>query len=86
MPNGSKVKFPVPGAKGIKSCYTVTYTDGVDGKVVFEDQVSNVVVGSLTPEFCGTPTRAGYTFTGWSPAVEERVTTSITYNATWVKN
>ena len=86
MPNGSKVKFPVPGAKGIKSRYTVTYTDGVDGEVVFEDQVSNVVVGSLTPEFRGTPTRAGYTFTGWSPAVEERVTTSITYNATWVMN
>ena len=86
MPNGSKVKFPIPGATGIKSCYTVTYTDGVDGEVVFEDQVSNVVVGSLTPEFRGTPTRAGYTFTGWSPAVEEKVTKSITYNATWVMN
>lgn len=86
MPNGSKVKFPVPGAKGIKSRYTVTYTDGVDGEVVFEDQVSNVVVGSLTPEFRGTPTREGYTFTGWSPAVEEKVTKNITYNATWVKN
>ena len=86
MPNGSKVKFPVPGAKGIKSRYTVTYTDGVDGEVVFEDQVSNVVVGSLTPEFRGTPTREGYTFTGWSPAVEEKVTKDITYNATWVKN
>ena len=86
MPNGSKVKFPIPGATGIKSRYTVTYTDGVDGEVVFEDQVSNVVVGSLTPEFRGTPTREGYTFKGWSPAVEERVTKSITYNATWVKN
>ena len=87
MPNGSKVKFPVPGAKGIKSRYTVTYTDGVDGKVVFEDQVfPDRVVGTPTPEFDGTPTRAGYTFTGWSPAVEEKVTKSITYNATWVKN
>ena len=86
MPNGSKVKFPVPGAKGIKTRYTVTYTDGVDGEVVFKDQVSNVVVGSLTPEFRGTPTREGYTFTGWSPAVEEKVTKNITYNATWVKN
>ena len=86
MPDRSKVKFPVPGAKGIKTRYTVTYTDGVDGEDVFKDQVSNVVVGSLTPEFRGTPTRAGYTFTGWSPAVEEKVTKSITYNATWVKN
>ena len=86
MPNGSKVKFPVPGAKGIKSRYTVTYTDGVDGEVVFKDKVFNVVVGSSTPGFGGTPTRAGYTFTGWSPAVEEKVTKSITYNATWVMN
>ena len=87
MPNGSKVKFPVPGAKGIKSRYTVTYTDGVDGKPVFDDQVyPDLVVGTITPEFRGTPTRAGYTFTGWSPAVEEKVTKNITYNATWVMN
>ena len=87
MPDGSKVKFPIPGAKGIKSRYTVTYTDGVDGEAVFADQVHpNLVVGTITPKFDGTPTRAGYTFTGWSPAVEERVTKSITYNATWVKN
>lgn len=87
MPDGSKVKFPIPGAKGIKSRYTVTYTDGVDGEVVFEDQVHpDLVVGTPTPEFDGTPTRAGYTFTGWSPAVEENVTQSITYNATWVMN
>ena len=86
MPNGSKVKFPIPGAKGIKSRYTVTYTDGVDGKV-FKDQVHpDLVVGTITPKFDGTPTRAGYTFTGWSPAVEEKVTKSITYNATWVMN
>lgn len=87
MPNGSKVKFPIPGAKGIKSRYTVTYTDGVDGEVVFEDKVfSDLVVGTATPHFGETPTRAGYTFTGWSPAVEENVTQSITYNATWVMN
>ena len=86
MPDGNKVKFPVPGATGIKTRYTVTYTDGVDGEVVFEDKVFNVVVGSSTPGFGGTPTRAGYTFTGWSPAVEETVTNNITYNATWVMN
>ena len=87
MPDGSKVKFPVPGAKGIKSRYTVTYTDGVDGEEVFKDKVfPDRVVGTETPEFGETPTRAGYTFTGWSPAVEEKVTKDITYNATWVKN
>lgn len=87
MPDGSKVKFPIPGAKGIKSRYTVTYTDGVDGEAVFDDQVHpDLVVGTITPKFDGTPTRAGYTFTGWSPAVEETVTNNITYNATWVMN
>ena len=86
MPNGNKVKFPIPGATGIKSRYTVTYTDGVDDEVVFEDKVFNEVVGSPTPQFGETPTRAGYTFTGWSPAVEETVTNNITYNATWVMN
>ena len=86
MPNGNKVKFPIPGATGIKSRYTVTYTDGVDDEVVFEDKVFNEVVGSPTPQFGETPTRAGYTFTGWSPAVEEKVTKNITYNATWVMN
>ena len=87
MPDGSKVKFPIPGATGIKSRYTVTYTDGVDGEVVFEDKVfPNLLVGTETPKFGETPTRAGYTFTGWSPAVEENVTNNITYNATWVMN
>ena len=86
MPDGSKVKFPIPGAKGIKSRYTVTYTDGVDGKVFKDKVIPGIVVGTLTPEFGETPTREGYTFKGWSPAVEERVTRSITYNATWVKN
>ena len=86
MPDGSKVKFPIPGATGIKSRYTVTYTDGVNG-VVFTDKVFNgCVVGSPTPEFGETPTREGYTFTGWTPAVEENVTKNITYNATWVMN
>ena len=87
MPDGSKVKFPIPGATGIKSRYTVTYTDGVDGEVVFEDKViPDLVVGTPTPKFDETPTRAGYTFKGWSPAIEEKVTKNITYNATWVMN
>ena len=87
MPDGSRVKFPIPGATGIKSRYTVTYTDGVDGEGGFDDQVfPDRVVGTPPPEFDGTPTREGYTFTGWSPAVEEKVTKNITYNATWVKN
>ena len=40
--------------------YTVTYTDGVDGEEVFADQVyDNLLSGTATPVFNGTPTRDG---------------------------
>ena len=64
--------------------YTVTYTDGVDGEVVFADQVyGNLLSGDATPVFRGTPTRDGYRFTGWEPAVTDTVTESVTYVAQW---
>ena len=63
--------------------YTVTYTDGVDGEV-FADQVyGNLLSGVATPAFEGTPTREGYVFQGWKPAVAEKVTGDVTYVATW---
>ena len=64
--------------------YTVTYTDGVDGEEVFADQVyGNLLPGVATPAFEGTPTREGYVFKGWEPAVAEKVTGDATYAATW---
>lgn len=64
--------------------YTVTYTDGVDGEVVFADQVyDNLLSGTTTPAFKGTPTRDGYVFAGWKPAVTDTVTESVTYAAQW---
>ena len=36
-----------------------------------------------TPKFGGNPTRNGYTFEGWSPAVSETVTGNVTYVAQW---
>ena len=66
--------------------YTVTYTDGVDNEVIFEDQVtSDLLAGDATPAFNGTPARNGYTFKGWSPAVAETVTDNVTYTAQWEK-
>ena len=45
--------------------YTVTYTDGVDTEEVFADQVyGNLLSGTTTPAFKGTPTRDGYVFAG----------------------
>lgn len=64
--------------------YTVTYTDGVDGEEIFEDQVySGLEAGSETPAFTGTPTREGYEFAGWNPEVAETVTGNATYTAVW---
>ena len=66
--------------------YTVRYTDGVDGKEVFADQVyGNLLSGVATPAFEGTPTREGYVFKGWKPAVAEKVTGDVTYVAVWEK-
>ena len=64
--------------------YTVTYTDGVNNEEVFADQVyGNLLSGTTTPAFNGTPTRDGYRFAGWNPAVADNVTESVTYAAQW---
>lgn len=63
--------------------YTVTYTDGVEGEEIFKDQTYTVEAGKATPAFNGTPTRDGYTFAGWKPAVAATVTGNATYEATW---
>ena len=81
--------WTVVGSNGVTfnvSCeqkYTVTYTDGVDGEVIFADQVSYKKSGEKTPAFRGTPTRTGYVFTGWNPAVAATVTGNATYTAVW---
>ena len=68
----------------VRETYTVTYTDGVDGEEVFENQVtSDIKYGAATPEFDGTPERDGYTFAGWEPEVAETVTETVTYVAQW---
>lgn len=76
-----------------KPKYTITYTDGVDNAVIFEDQVHrNVLEGSATPQFDNgvddthIPKRDGYTFDGWDPTVAATVTKTATYTAQWKKN
>jgi len=65
--------------------YIVTYTDGVGG-AAFANQVKRVKSGDPTPAFTGTPSRSGYTFTGWTPAVTDTVTGNVTYTAQWKNN
>ena len=66
--------------------YSVTYKDGVDGTVFADQTTADLHVGDTTPAFSGTPTRSGYTFTGWQPSVAATVTDNAVYTAQWTKN
>ena len=80
------VTFPVECETEPETTYTVTYTDGVENEEIFADQVyGNLLSGTATPAFNGTPTRAGYKFLGWEPTVAETVTENATYVAQWEK-
>ena len=64
--------------------YTVIYTDGVEGEVVFEDKTfTDLAKDSATPAFGENPTRTGYVFAGWNPEVAETVTDNAVYTAAW---
>ena len=64
--------------------YSVTYTDGIGGTSFADEVTSDLRRGTPTPAFTGgTPTRSGYTFTGWSPAVAATVTANAVYTAQW---
>ncbi len=77
-----------------KATYTVIYTDGVSGEIVFPDEgYEGLQEGNNTPGFTGTTSRDGYTFMGWAPAVNPVVSADdandkneIIYTATWQKN
>ena len=65
--------------------FTVTYTDGVEDAVIFNDQsTSGLLAGDATPAMAD-PVREGYRFDGWEPAVSETVTANVTYTAKWTK-
>ena len=80
------ITFPVECGTEPETTYTVTYTDGVENEEIFADQVyGNLLSGTATPAFNGTPARAGYKFLGWEPTVAETVTENATYVAQWEK-
>lgn len=64
--------------------FEVTYTDGTDKELIFKNQKYTVASGAETPAFVGVPTREGYTFKGWSPAVSPTVGANTIYVAQWV--
>ena len=67
--------------------YSVTYTDGIGGASFADEVTSDLRRGTPTPAFTGgTPTRSGYTFTGWKRSVAATVTNNAVYTAQWAKN
>lgn len=75
------------------SFFTVVYTDGVSGEIIFPDQgEEGQKAGDPTPAFAGDLSREGYTFMGWKPTVnpviaeDDAVDGVITYTATWKRN
>lgn len=67
--------------------FSVTYTDGIGGTSFADEVTSDLRRGTPTPAFTGgTPTRSGYTFTGWEPSVAATVTDNAVYTAQWTKN
>ena len=70
----------------VNTTYTVTYKDGVDGAAFRDQTTTGLHSGDPTPAFSGTPTRSGYTFTGWQPSVAATVTDNAVYTAQWTKN
>lgn len=74
----------ISGAQDLPSTtYTVTYTDGVNGAAFPDQSYSGLASGATTPEFNGTPTREGFVWVGWNPAVTSTVTKNATYTAVW---
>ena len=69
--------------EAVDTTFTVKYNDNVKGKAFKEQVYENLKYNEETPDFYGTPTRSGYTFTGWKPVVTDRVTKDVTYYAQW---
>ncbi len=73
--------------------YSVIYKDGADGLVFGDLKYGNLKEESETPDYNGYLERTGYTFMGWAPTVNPKISSSdadenneIIYIATWIKN
>ena len=63
--------------------YTVTYADGANG-AAFADMTAEAKENSATPRFTGSlDGYTGWVFSGWTPAVADKVTGDATYTAKW---
>lgn len=69
-----------------KQQFTVTYKPGDKGTFA-EQKTENLDYNADTPAFVGEKTHVvGYSFTGWDKTVENKVTETVEYIATWTAN
>lgn len=81
-------------SKNPPATVTVTYTDGVDGQEVFEDQVTTVNINTAPTAFNGDTATLTYTdengdkyiFVRWDPMVAATVSEDTVYIAQWEKD
>ena len=71
-------------AKWIANTYNVSYdlNDALSTAPLAQTKTHDVTL-KLSDS---TPEREGYTFKGWNPVVEEKVTKGVIYTATWIKD
>lgn len=70
-------------ADTLEEKYTVRYTDGIDGAAFSDEVYENLLAGEDTPAFGGSTVREYYTFIGWEPELEVKVSGNAVYTAKW---
>ena len=86
QPNSNIKAWHLDGTLDFKNVktYTVTYTDGLGGKV-FSDYKKKAIEGDATPSYPYEINREYYVFDGWEPDVAATVTQDVTYTAKWIE-
>ena len=67
----------------LETYYTVTYKDGLGGRVFGNETHGKLEAGTPTPKCSSKTQRDGYIFDGWEPAVAATVTADAIYTAKW---
>ena len=76
----------VYNAKYTQNAYTVTFNIGANGTTSDTTVFTGLHYNDDTPDAPSVTANDGWTFTGWSPAVADKVTGTVVYNAQYTQN